>query len=49
MHNTSLRKDGPFVVLNAAAMAPDRVEEEMFGTEDHTGPRKVGALEEALL
>ena len=47
MHNTSLRKDGPFVVLNAAAMAPDRVEEELFGTEDHTGPRKVGALEEA--
>ncbi len=34
-------------MLNAAAKAPDRVEEEMFGTEDHTGPRKVGALEEA--
>ena len=33
MHQTSLRKDGPFVVLNAAAMAPDRVEEEMFGTK----------------
>ena len=29
-------------------MAPDRVEEELFGTEDRTGgPRKVGALEEA--
>ncbi len=38
----------PFVVLNAAAMAPDRVEEELFGTEDRTGgARKVGALEEA--
>jgi two-component system, NtrC family, nitrogen regulation response regulator NtrX len=47
LHGSSLRKDGPFVVLNAAAMAPDRVEEELFGTEDHTGPRKVGALEEA--
>ena len=35
-------------MLNAAAMAPDRVEEELFGTEDRTGgPRKVGALEEA--
>ena len=34
-------------MLNAAAMAPDRVEEELFGTEDHAGPRKVGALEEA--
>ncbi len=48
IHLKSQRADGPFVVLNAAAMAPDRVEEEMFGTEDRTGgPRKVGALEEA--
>ena len=48
MHAKSGRVDGPFVVLNAAAMAPDRVEEELFGTEDRTGgPRKVGALEEA--
>ncbi len=47
IHAKSLRKDGPFVVLNAAAMVPDRVEEELFGTEDISGPRKVGALEEA--
>jgi len=47
IHAKSSRVDGPFVVLNAAAMAPDRVEEEMFGTEDRSGPRKVGALEEA--
>ncbi len=47
IHAKSLRKDGPFVVMNAAAMAPDRVEEELFGTEDMAGPRKVGALEEA--
>ena len=40
-------RTAPFVVLSAAAMAPDRVEEELFGTEDHAGPRKVGALEEA--
>jgi two-component system nitrogen regulation response regulator NtrX len=48
MHAKSQRASGPFVVLNAAAMAPDRVEEELFGTEDRGGgPRKVGALEEA--
>ncbi|MDX2289621.1 MAG: sigma-54 dependent transcriptional regulator [Hyphomicrobiaceae bacterium] len=48
IHQKSTRKDGPFVVLNAAAMAPERVEEELFGTEDRTGgARKVGALEEA--
>jgi two-component system nitrogen regulation response regulator NtrX len=47
LHAKSHRKEGPFVVLNAAAMAPDRVEEELFGTEDVSGPRKVGALEEA--
>jgi two-component system nitrogen regulation response regulator NtrX len=47
IHGKSIRADGPFVVLNAAAMAPDRVEEELFGTEDRSGPRKVGALEEA--
>jgi two-component system nitrogen regulation response regulator NtrX len=47
IHAKSIRADGPFVVLNAAAMAPDRVEEELFGAEDRTGPSKVGALEEA--
>ncbi len=48
IHQKSSRADGPFVVLNAAAMAPDRVEEELFGTEDHAGgARKVGALEES--
>jgi two-component system nitrogen regulation response regulator NtrX len=48
IHQKSQRSAGPFVVLNAAAMAPERVEEELFGTEDRTGgPRKVGALEEA--
>ena len=49
MHAKSLRADGPFVVLNAAAMVPDRMELELFGTEEGagSGPRKVGALEEA--
>jgi two-component system, NtrC family, nitrogen regulation response regulator NtrX len=48
MHAKSARADGPFVVLNAAAMVPDRMELELFGTEEGTGAaRKVGALEEA--
>ncbi len=48
LHAQSARASGPFVALNAAAMAPDRVEIELFGTEDRMGmPRKVGALEEA--
>jgi two-component system nitrogen regulation response regulator NtrX len=47
IHLKSQRAEGPFVVLNAASMAPERVEEELFGTEDMAGPRKVGALEEA--
>ena len=48
MHEKSLRPSGPFVVLNAAVMAPERMEEELFGIEGEGGfARKVGALEEA--
>ncbi len=48
LHTKSQRASGPFVVLSAAAMAPERVEEELFGIEDPGGAaRKVGALEEA--
>ena len=46
LHSRSNRANGPFIVLNAAIMAPDTVEVELFGTEDRLGgPRKVGALE----
>ena len=37
MHAKSLRADGPFVVLNAAAMVPDRMELELFGIEEGGG------------
>jgi len=48
MHTKSGRAEGPFVVLNAAAMVPDRMELELFGTEEGAATaRKVGALEEA--
>ncbi|HVY18529.1 MAG TPA: sigma-54 dependent transcriptional regulator [Bauldia sp.] len=48
VHELSARKSGPFVVLNAATIVPDRMEHELFGTEALNGDaRKVGALEEA--
>lgn len=48
IHLTSHRASGPFVVLNAAAITPERMEIELFGTEDDGGSsRKIGALEEA--
>jgi len=48
LHQHSTRMEGPFVVINAAAITPERMEEEMFGVEQAIGDqRKVGALEEA--
>ena len=48
LHERSHRSGGPFVILNAAAITPERMEIELFGTEaDENGRRKVGALEEA--
>ena len=49
LHNMSSRADGPFVVINAAAITPELMEVELFGVEQTNGTqqRKVGALEEA--
>jgi two-component system, NtrC family, nitrogen regulation response regulator NtrX len=49
IHNSSERARGPFVVINAAAITPERMEVELFGVEQSNGStaRKVGALEEA--
>src|SRR6201746_451248 len=49
LHGLSARADGPFVVINAAAITPDLMEIELFGVEQTNGSqqRKVGALEEA--
>jgi two-component system, NtrC family, nitrogen regulation response regulator NtrX len=49
LHGLSARADGPFVVINAAAITPELMEIELFGVEQTNGtqPRKVGALEEA--
>jgi len=48
LHAMSNRASGPFVILSAATMAPERMEEELFGIEDAAGgTSRVGALEEA--
>jgi two-component system, NtrC family, nitrogen regulation response regulator NtrX len=48
LHNASTRSEGPFVVINAAAITPERMEVELFGVEPNgEHPRKTGALEEA--
>jgi two-component system nitrogen regulation response regulator NtrX len=48
IHMSSSRAKGPFVVINAAAITPERMEIELFGTEGgEDQPRKIGALEEA--
>ncbi len=51
LHNRSRRAHGPFVVMNAARMAPETIELELFGAEaGATGPdspRKVGIFEQA--
>jgi len=48
IHKHSNRANGPFVAMNAAAITPDRMEIELFGTDGNaSGGRKVGALEEA--
>ena len=49
VHTLSGRANGPFVVINAAAITPERMEIELFGVDQSNGSqsRKVGALEEA--
>jgi two-component system nitrogen regulation response regulator NtrX len=49
IHQTSARASGPFIVINAAAITPERMEVELFGVERSNGSeeRKPGALEEA--
>lgn len=51
IHARSRRADGPFMILNCAAMHPDRMEIELFGTEHGMdgpdSPRKIGTFEQA--
>jgi two-component system nitrogen regulation response regulator NtrX len=47
LHNWSGRTEGPFVIVTAARMDPERVEEELFGVEDPSGLVRPGYLEQA--
>src|ERR1700681_3693839 len=48
IHESSGRAEGPFIVLNAPAMSPERMEAELFGVEASADqPPRIGALEEA--
>ncbi|MEQ8745315.1 sigma-54 dependent transcriptional regulator [Pyruvatibacter sp.] len=48
LHARSLRAGASFVAINTATMAPERMEEELFGTEAAEGrPAKVGVFEQA--
>src|SRR6266704_3275885 len=40
IHSHSTRTDGPFVVINAAAMTPERMEIELFGAEAQNGTQE---------
>ena len=48
LHERSPRCAGQFVAINAASIAPDRMETEIFGEEGPDGrPRKIGVFEQA--
>lgn len=47
LHQWSPRADGPFVVVAAARLHPDRFEEELFGREEDGQPMRVGLFEQA--
>jgi len=47
LHNWSQRANAPFVVVSAARMTPERVEEELFGVEEGGELARPGLLEQA--
>ena len=48
IHKSSTRVEGPFVVVNAATIAPDQMENALFGEEDSQGRTiRVGLFERA--
>jgi two-component system nitrogen regulation response regulator NtrX len=47
LHQWSPRAEGPFVVVAAARLHPDRFEEELFGREEDGQPLRIGLFEQA--
>ncbi|HEX8485001.1 sigma-54 dependent transcriptional regulator [Sphingomonas sp.] len=47
LHGWSNRADAPFVIVSAARMTPERVEEELFGVEEAGDLVRPGLLEQA--
>jgi len=47
LHGWSQRAAGPFVIVSAARMQPERVEEELFGVEEGGDLVRTGLLEQA--
>ena len=47
LHGWSQRTDAPFVVVSAARMTPERVDEELFGVEESGDLVRPGLLEQA--
>lgn len=47
LHGWSQRANAPFVIVNAARMTPERVEEELFGAEEAGQLVRSGLLEQA--
>ncbi|OIQ85321.1 nitrogen regulation protein NR(I) [mine drainage metagenome] len=47
LHRLSKRAGGPFVVVNCAAMHPERMEAELFGVEGGEHEHKIGTFEQA--
>ncbi len=44
IHDRSARNASPFVVVNCATMAPERMEEELFGVETAPGGERAGTM-----
>ncbi len=48
IHESSRREGAPFIAVNAANIAPEQMERELFGEEDNSGmPVKIGVFEQA--